>query len=98
MTEVERRDLYIQTKAELRQQGKENPAECILYLAEKLYYSRLINEGLRREIDELNKQLEGKMADVYPVFMKDYEIMRQELIETLDALGEVRRDLREAGL
>lgn len=98
MTEVERRDLYIKTKAELRRKGKDNPAECIMYLAEELYYSNKIREALMREIDELNKQLEGKMADVYPVFMKDYEIMRQEWLKTQDALDEARRALKEAGL
>ena len=98
MTEVERRDLYIQTKAELRREGKENPAECILYLAEELHYARKLGELYLKDIDELNKQLEGKMAEVYPDFMRDYEIMRHELLETQEELAEAKRALREAGL
>lgn len=98
MTEVERRDLYIQTKAELRRVGKENPAECILYLAEQLHHYRRVVEVLQRDVEELNKRLEGKMADVYPVFMRDYEILRHELLETQEELAEAKRALKEAGL
>lgn len=98
MTEVERRDLYIQTKARLRAQGIENPAECVMHLAEELYGARKIIELLQRDIDDLNKQLEGKMAEVYPEFMRDYEIIRKELIETQEELEEARRDLRDARL
>lgn len=98
MNEVDRRNLYIKTKAELRREGKENPSECILYLAEQLYYARQVVEAMQRKIDNLNKQLEGKMAEVYPIFMRDYEIVRQELIETQEELDEARRDLKEAGL
>ena len=94
MNEVDRRNLYIKTKAELRREGKENPSECILYLAEQLYYARQVVEVMQREIDNLNKQLEGKMEEVYPIFMRDYEIVRQELIEMTEERNELQRDLQ----
>ena len=36
---------------------------------------------LKRDLEDANARLEEKMSDVYPEFMKDYELMRKELEE-----------------
>lgn len=106
MTE-EQNELYIKTKDRLRRLGKENPADCILGLALEIeaYRSKIrameelldklstINKLYEGDNSDLQKQLEKKVEEVYPEFMRDYQCMREELDGAYDELEELRKQL-----
>lgn len=103
MTEAQK-ELYTKTKEHLRQLGKENPADAILYLAmvAKAYRStitmleveldkyKVINKLLEGDIADRDKMLEQKVEEVYADFMRDYKCMREELDGTYEELAELK--------
>lgn len=105
MTE-EQKELYTKTKEHLRQLGKENPADAILYLAmvakahrstitkleEELDKYRVINKLLEGDIADRDKMLEQKVEEVYAEFMRDYRCMREELDGAYEELAELRTE------
>ena len=51
----------------------------LLNAEEKNQTLQLLIGTYRRDVEDLNKQLEAKVEAVYPEFMQDYERMRKEL-------------------
>ena len=102
----EQKELYTKVKEHLRQLGKENPADAILYLAlmakayrstitkleEELDKYKVINKLLEADIADRDKMLEQKVEEVYADFMRDYRCMREELDGVYEELAELRTE------
>lgn len=103
----EQRKKYTEVKERLRRLGKENPADAILYLATEVDLYRAKIRRLEEFIDklqvvnklheadnaDLQKQLEQKVEEVYPEFMRDYKYMCEELDSVYDELEELTKEL-----
>lgn len=100
---------YTEVKERLRRIGKENPADAILYLAMKAEAYRSKIKALEGRLDKLHvinklheadnadlqKQLEQKVEEVYPEFMRDYKCMCEELDSIYDELEELTKERDE---
>ena len=105
MTELQK-ERYTQIKARLRRIGKENPADCILYLDEEIEQCRatikkmedeldryrLANRLLMQDIADRDEMLEKKVEEVYPEFMRDYKCMKEELEGASEELAELKKE------
>jgi chromosome segregation ATPase len=58
----------------------------------EIEHNKTIIKLLEMDIDGLQKELEQKVEDVYPGFMRDYKIMRDELNGLYDENADLRED------
>ena len=105
MTEAQK-ELYARTEARMRRLGKENPADCILSLAEEVEYYRKKIKRMQELIDKLDitktlyeqdiedwkKLAESKAEEIYPEFMRDYKCALEELEGCYEELKELREE------
>lgn len=62
---------------------------------EEIERYKCVNKLLEQDIEDLHKEREKRVEEVYADFMKDYNIMRDELNECYDENGQLQDELRQ---
>ena len=56
---------------------------------------KMFNKLHEQDVEDMHKMLEKKVEEVYPEFMRDYQLMREELDGAYEELKESREDNAE---